>query len=197
MVERLQALDAQLALRLNGWVGHWPWADRIAQYLASDYLIPVSLALMLLGVWFAPRMQAVRERYQKGVLCSLLGLGFSSIAVLVLNHYFYRPRPFHTYEVRLLFYPPTDSSFPSNSAVVGFAMAVGITLTNRPLGAFALVLAALWGLARVYAGVHYPSDIIGGALLATLITSVMALALRLAEPLPTLVLRAARFLHLA
>lgn len=199
MVERLQALDAQLVLRLNGWIGHWPWADRMAQYLASDYLVPVSLALLLLGMWFAPREPANRERHQRGVLCTLLGIGFSSLAVLVLNHYFYRPRPFHIYEdeVRLLFYPPTDSSFPSNAAVVGFAMAVGVVLTNRPLGAFALILATLWGLARVYAGVHYPSDIVGGALLATVITSIMAPALRLAEPIPTLVLRAARFLHLA
>lgn len=198
MVEGLQTLDAQLVLWLNGWVGHWPWVDRLAQYLASDYLVPVSLALLLLGMWFAPRKPANRERHQKAVFRSLLGTGFSSLAVLVINHYFYRPRPFHhIYEVRRLFYPPTDSSFPSNAAVVGFAMAIGVVLTNRPLGAFALVLASLWGLARVYVGIHYPSDIVAGALLATLITCIMGLALRLAEPLPTLVLRAARFFHLA
>ncbi|GBD11688.1 Undecaprenyl-diphosphatase BcrC [bacterium HR23] len=197
MVERLQALDAQLVLRLNGWVGHWPWADRLAQYLASDYLVPVSLALLLLGMWFAPRDPAVRERHQKAVFRSLLGTGFSSLAVLILNHYFFRPRPFHLYEVRLLFYPPTDSSFPSNAAAVGFGLAFGILLTNRPLGAFALVLASLWGLARVYAGVHFPSDIVGGALLAVAVTSLVALALRLSEPLPSRVLRAVRFLHLA
>jgi undecaprenyl-diphosphatase len=99
--------------------------------------------------------------------------------------------------VRLLFYPPTDPSFPSNAAAVGFGMAFGIALTNRPLGALALALASLWGLARVYTGVHYPSDVLGGALLAITITSLMALALRLAEPLPSLLLRAARILHLA
>ncbi|MCS7207870.1 MAG: phosphatase PAP2 family protein [Dehalococcoidia bacterium] len=197
MVERLLALDAQLVLWLNGWVGRWPWVDRLAQYLASDYLVPVSLALLLLGMWFAPRDVASRERHQKAVFRSLLGACGSSLVVLILNQYFYRLRPFHVHEVRLLFYPPTDSSFPSNAAAVGFGLALGILWTNRPLGGLALVLASLWGLARVYAGVHYPLDVIGGAVVAVGVTGLVAWALHKAEPLPSLVLRAARFLHLA
>ena len=60
-----------------------------------------------------------------------------------------------------------------------------------------LILAAAFSISRVYAGVFYPLDVIGGAVIGTLVSLLAALALRLAEPVPSRVLRFARSLYLA
>lgn len=64
--------------------------------------------------------------------------------------------------------PPTDYSFPSGHTAASFA--VGVLLFRKlpkRYGIPALVLAALIGFSRLYLGVHYPSDVLAGALLGT------------------------------
>jgi len=61
--------------------------------------------------------------------------------------------------------PLTTHSFPSAHAAVAFSMAMSLALAHPALGAVAFVLALLVALGRVAAGVHYPSDVIAGAVL--------------------------------
>ena len=77
-----------------------------------------------------------------------------------------RARPFQAHGVRRLIKEPTGSSFPSGHAAVGAAMfatlahhAVGRPLRRRVFGA----LTAYVPVTRVYVGVHYPTDVVGGA----------------------------------
>lgn len=76
-----------------------------------------------------------------------------------------RERPYLADGVRRLIAPPAGSSFPSGHAAVG--MAVLTVIGDRsPIRAAAPCLRAVGGyvaLSRVYVGVHYPSDVIGGA----------------------------------
>jgi undecaprenyl-diphosphatase len=188
--------DEAAFLWLNQWVGRFPALDALVKVLVSDYFAPVLLSLVLLGMWFLGRGWDARERSQRAVLRGMIALGFANLAVFVMNHYFYRPRPFTQYEVALLFYRPTDSSFPANPAAVSFAIATSIWGTSRRLGLAAFGMATLWSLSRVYAGVFYPLDVIAGALLGVVISHLVALALRLIEPIPTLVLKVARLFHL-
>ena len=147
--------------------------------------------------WFAGSDARQRDARQRGVLRALIAVGFANLTVLILNQHYFRERPFVEYDLTLLFYPPTDSSFPANPAAVTFAMASGMWQGSRKLGAFLYGLAVLWGLSRIYAGVFYPSDVVAGALIGIAISYLVAVGLRLIEPLPTLVLRGARTLHLA
>jgi undecaprenyl-diphosphatase len=75
---------------------------------------------------------------------------------------YYRPRPFAEQDVKLLFYRPSVSSFLVFQSRWHFVSLQG-ALANRRLGAALLILAALFAIARVYAGVHYPLDVIAGA----------------------------------
>ncbi len=68
---------------------------------------------------------------------------------------------------------PTDAAFPSQHAALAFALAVTIFMHDRKVGWFYLVSAIAIGIARVAANVHYPIDIIGGALLGTLVAVVV------------------------
>jgi len=64
--------------------------------------------------------------------------------------------------------PKADSnSFMSTHSAISFTSAVPIFFFNKKYGWTTLVLAALIAFSRVYFGVHYPTDIVGGALLGT------------------------------
>jgi undecaprenyl-diphosphatase len=67
-----------------------------------------------------------------------------------------------------IFYPVHDPSFPSNSSALTFAAAAGVWQFKRKWGLILLVPAILMPLAKVYAAVYYPSDVIGGAVLGIL-----------------------------
>ena len=87
-----------------------------------------------------------------------------------------RPRPPSRYaEPKTLVAIPHDASFPSGHAATSFAAATMLAFAFPRLPPFLYVLAAAVAFSRVYVGVHYPLDVIGGAFMGVLV----ALALRL------------------
>lgn len=182
---------------INGLAGRVSFFDRIIEWVVSDYMIPVALALVLVGLWFAGSDMLTRQRYQIGLFVALTSMSLSSLAVYIINWQYFRPRPFVDHDVTLLFYQPTDSSFPANSMAATFGIAAAVWGVNRRIGTVLLIAATLYGFARVYAGVHYPLDIVAGALIAVVITFLVFKLKDLLEPLPTWVIKAARVLCLA
>ena len=65
----------------------------------------------------------------------------------------------------LLIAPPGSFSFPSGHTGSSFAAACSLTLSNRRNGWWAIPLAVLIAFSRLYLSVHYPTDILAGALL--------------------------------
>lgn len=63
---------------------------------------------------------------------------------------------------------PSGGSFPSSHTAIVFALAVTIYLHNKKLGVLFLIIALLVGIGRVLAKVHFPVDIVGGAILGML-----------------------------
>ncbi len=174
-----------------------PIVDGAAQIAASDYLAPAILAFALMALWFGERDAEVRLRQQVGVFVALSSMGLSGLVVFILNMFYFRPRPFVDLDVNLLFYQPTDSSFPANSAAAAFGIAFGIWGVNRRVGWFAIAVAGLYGLARVYVGAHYPLDILGGAVIAATAAFVMFRVSELARPVLAAIIKVARVLRLA
>ena len=66
---------------------------------------------------------------------------------------------------------PLDGAFPSSHTAVGFALAVTILKHDKKVGVLYLIMAGLVGIARIIAHVHYPVDIIGGAIIGTIISA--------------------------
>lgn len=62
---------------------------------------------------------------------------------------------------------PTDYAFPSDHTALVTALAAGIWLVDRRLGALAAALALTEGFTRVYLGMHYPHDVAAGMLLSS------------------------------
>ncbi|MCL0029002.1 phosphatase PAP2 family protein [Dehalococcoidia bacterium] len=189
--------DERLFLWLNGFVGTVPFLDRLTQLLVSDYLVPMTLALALVVLWYFEPDKVARQRNQIGVFVALTAMGLASLAVFWLNAYYDRPRPFETLEVAMLFYKPTDPSFPSNATAAVFGIATTVWGVNRRMGSALLAAAGLYGLARVYAGVHYPMDVVAGAIIGAAM-SYLAFRLRdLLMPVLVWVIKAMRILCLA
>ena len=77
-----------------------------------------------------------------------------------------RVRPFvYNPDVVLLIAPPGDASFPSGHTAASFAAVFALKTAGSPLWKPALVLAVLIAFSRLYLYVHWPSDVLGGALL--------------------------------
>lgn len=149
------------------WVNHGlahPWLDpvmRVITYSGSMGLIWVLLAAYLL---WRPRSRDLGLEILAGLLL------WAVTAEVFLKDAVARPRPFRVLPaVRLLVPPPAGYSFPSGHAGSS-AVAASLILFAHPFpaGVSAVVYALLIGLSRVYVGVHYPSDVLGGFLLGFL-----------------------------
>jgi len=142
--------------------------DTVIRWLMNDYFLTTVLVWILFGLWFSGSNATERARRQRAVLSAIVAMFLGNLIVKALNLAYYRYRPFAFNEVRLLFYYPSDSSFPSNATCVGFSLATAIWFYSRRAGAVAFVLAFLLGLSRIAGGVHFPSDVLGGAAIGSL-----------------------------
>lgn len=156
-------MDRLLFRLLNGLAGRWPWLDGLILFLVNDYVVPTALSLALLGLWFSGSEVYGRRRRQFAVVQAFVAVMVANALVKLCNLLLFRARPFTDLEVNLLFYRPTDSTLPSNPAAVAFAFAATVYLHERTWGLWMGLLAGLFGLARVMAGVHYPLDVVVGA----------------------------------
>ena len=101
---------------------------------------------------------------------------------LLLRQWIGRDRPPLVYpEPRPLVGVPHSGAFPSGHAAAAFAAATVIAYASRRLAVPAYILAALVAWSRVYVGVHWPLDVIGGAVLGVLVATAL---LKLLEARP-------------
>lgn len=189
-------MDSTIVKWLNSGVGNAGIWDDFMRAVVSDYLVPMLGSLVLLGLWFWGTGEE-RTRNQLTTIAGAMGIGFANLATFLVNDAYFRARPFVDLDLTLLFYEPTDSSFPANSAAMGFAIATVVFVLHRRLGLALYGVAFLYGFARVYSGVHYPSDVLAGASIGVVMALAASGGTRLLEPLLRRILRVARILSLA
>lgn len=103
------------------------------------------------------------------VLAATLTRGLNEL----LGRLHHRDRPFIRERFTPLLPHRPSSSFPSNHAACGFALAVSLYLPLPSFGLPLLALATLLSFSRVYIGVHYPSDVTFGALIGCGVASLL------------------------
>jgi len=190
----MNSIDATLLIWLNGFSGSIKVFDDLMRLIASDYLMPLVFSLSMFGLWFSGKTSSQRMTYQSTALIGISALSISNVVVWLINSLWNRPRPFldHPDELNLLFYSPTDPSFPANPVAIGFAVAMAAWMVNRKFGLWLFAVASLFGFSRVYAGVFYPTDIVAGALVGIAVYGFTSYLRRALEPLVTMVVRLAR-----
>jgi undecaprenyl-diphosphatase len=65
--------------------------------------------------------------------------------------------------------PETDFSFPSGHMTFFFALSMAIYMYNKKWGIWFMAASLIMGIARIIAGVHYPTDILGGAIIGIIV----------------------------
>ncbi len=107
-----------------------------------------------------------RSRDGVGLMASVV-LAYIIVDV-VLKPIVCRERPFAVEDLEVLGTIPTTWSFPSGHTASAFAGAVSILLINRKAGAIAVAFATLVGISRLYLCVHWPTDVLAGAIIGTM-----------------------------
>lgn len=163
----------------------------IQENLRMEFLNPLVIFITGLGdfgkVWIgaAVVMLCFPQSRKAGILTVAALLTSLLVNNLIIKNIVARPRPWVDVEgLRILIRRPTDYSFPSGHTSSSFAAAVVIyknAVTWRTdswniyswIGIAALLLALGIGLSRLYIGVHYPSDVLCGALSGTIIALIL------------------------
>lgn len=177
MLEKIKALDKELFLYLNDL--HVPVIDQIMILVSNKYFwIPFYLGLIIYLVY----------RYRRQSM-AMLGMAIAAVGAAdyiasgIFKPYFARLRPCHDPDLSAMVNVVEGCGgqfgFLSSHAATGFALAVffNLILSSRykPFKTILIIWAIVVSFSRVYLGVHYPGDIIGGALLGSFTAYVSAL----------------------
>ena len=163
-MEWLLEKDGQLLRWLMEGFSH-PVLDEMMQFVSSlgnkgIIWIGIGILLLLLGV--------KNKNRRNGGLLVLLSLAVNFLACnVILKPLVDRTRPYYVLDYTPLIPPVGDPSFPSGHTSASFAAATAIYAINRKWGLAAYLLAAVMGFSRLYLGVHFPTDVLAGALVGT------------------------------
>lgn len=150
-------LDTSLFFALNNLAGRSYLFDLLIVFLAQ-YLAYIVIVVFLITTYQTRDRLAV---FWIPIISALVArLGITEL----IRFFYHRPRPFATLPVHQLL-SDTAWSFPSGHAAFFFALATGVYSHNKKWGIALFFIAIVITTSRVIAGVHYPSDIIGGMLI--------------------------------
>lgn len=136
---------------------------------------------IFLGVLFVFMGLRKREWIRRG-MSLLLCLGTTAVVCnLILKPWVARIRPYDLLQFSIMIPPLSDYSFPSGHTSASFAAATAIYATHHKWGIAAYVFAALMGFSRLYLGVHFPTDVLAGAVIGTVTARLTLLAIRTLE----------------
>ena len=154
-------LDIYLFSQINNLALKYLWLDTLGIFLAKY------LPWVLIGILILFLIKDFRK-YWKMVSLGVLAAGFARIITEIIRLVYYHPRPFIENEVNLLLNHPLTSSFPSWHTSFFFAFSTVIYFYNKKAGFFFFLASFLIGFGRVFTGIHWPSDILGGMVLGIL-----------------------------
>lgn len=163
MLENIQNLDGSLLIKYQHFAIHEALTPivKIYTHLGDTGMMWIAIAILLL----------LFKRTRKYGLLVLVSMALTYILNnLLLKELIDRSRPYDVFDnVQRLIEKQRDPSFPSGHSASSFAAAMCIYL-NAPkkYGIPILLLALLMALSRLYVGVHYPGDVVTGAIVGSL-----------------------------
>ncbi len=165
-MDTLRSLDYNLIKTLATYTHDHTWLAIFVSFCAELLIIVPFLVLYVL--WKKPEPVSNKHGNQKAALLALVSLVLALAAKSLVNFLYFRPRPFVSHPDLLhLPFKVDPASFPSGHTIIAFVIAFSLWHSGlRKVATWLLIVATLVGLARIAAGVHYPSDVIGGILIA-------------------------------
>ncbi|MEA3344373.1 MAG: phosphatase PAP2 family protein [Patescibacteria group bacterium] len=149
-------MDLYLFRLINQFALQWSWLDNVFVFFAEYFqYIVIAFLFVFLFIKF--------QKYWEMVVLTIISAMFSRFIVVEIIRWFWqRSRPFVDNNVNLLI-THNQASFPSGHASFFFAIATIVYLYNKRIGILFIASAFLISLSRVFCGIHWPSDILAGA----------------------------------
>jgi len=147
--------DSLIFQQINNLAGQWTCLDAFCIFFAKyfEYILIGSMFLFLWKKW-------------RGIFLAVLAAILARFGVVELIRFFWaRPRPFIENNVNLLINEVSGPAFPSGHATFYFALSFVVYKYNKKAGILFFVASFLISISRVFVGVHWPSDILAGAVI--------------------------------
>ncbi|OQR59972.1 phosphatase PAP2 family protein [Streptomyces maremycinicus] len=171
--------DVDLLYDINGLAKDAPhWLDRAVEFV-GEYGLLLAMVLLIVWCWWGVRRRPGGVEEAASSVAALIWAPLAAgVAVLVnvpIRGFVERPRPFLDHQgLEVLVSGKTDYSFVSDHATLTMAMAVGLFVAHRRFGLVGIGIALLEGFCRIYMGVHYPTDVVGGFALGTAVALLLS-----------------------
>jgi len=161
MISSLVNLDHSIFYFFYNPSGRFAWLDFLIVF-CGEYLIYL---VVLFVFWHAYRLWRKHGGkafipYLEALVSVAIG---NAVLVPVVRIFYERVRPYVAFHLTHNLLIDPAFSFPSGHTIFMFALATSIFFYDKKFGTFLYVCGILIGVARIAAGVHYPSDIFGGA----------------------------------
>jgi undecaprenyl-diphosphatase len=152
-------VDYFIFQQINKFAGRWYFLDALSIFFAKylGYFLIFLLFLFLIKD-FKKYLPIVIQGFLAAIVARL---GFTEIIRLFWN----RPRPFIGNHINLLLNHPASFSFPSGHAAFFFGLSTIVYFYNKKAGYLFFLASFLISIARVFTGLHWPSDILAGAII--------------------------------
>lgn len=143
---------------INNLAGNNFFTDGIMVFFAATVIYILLAAAIAVAIYLLYKKQPV------SAICMAATCLLALALVQFVGYLLPESRPFVDHDVNMLIKHAADQSFPSSHATIAMTLSLAVFWFGRLriIGAAMIVLAALVGLSRVYVGVHYPLDVIGG-----------------------------------
>ncbi len=155
-------MDVAITQWINGFAGAYTALDA-AMIATTTYGVPLMILVVASLWWLGQPRDHLRHTAIVSGLTFLLGLGLAQVVLLFVH----RVRPYDAGVSHLIIAPTVDWSFPSDHATASIAIVFAFALQGlRRWALVFLIMAALVCFSRVFVGMHYATDILGGAAMA-------------------------------
>lgn len=162
MLETLLQLDGQLLLAIQNL--HQPWLDPIVSIYTQLGNAGILWIVLSLGMLIP---KSTRKAGAAALCAMVLGLLATNVTIKPLVQ---RARPWTILPIQPLVLERDPNSFPSGHTCAAFAAGLvwARALPWKAARAAAVAMAVLMGLSRLYVGVHFPADVLAGAVIGSL-----------------------------